>query len=83
LQHLQNLFVFGDHLFKLRQAIGIDISGDLQTMARRKQDADCELIARLATDFKKRELFGKLAADLRRMARDIEAMIVSRTPKAE
>jgi hypothetical protein len=40
LQHLQNLFVFGDHLFKLRQAVGIDISGDLQTMARRKQDAN-------------------------------------------
>jgi hypothetical protein len=37
LQHLQNLFVFGD---QLRQAVGIDISGDLQTMARRKQDAN-------------------------------------------
>ena len=44
---------------------------------------DCELIGRLATDIKKRQLFKKLAADLRSMARDIEAMIAGRAPKAE
>ena len=36
---------------------------------------DCELIGNLATDKAKRELFRKLAADLRRMARDVEAVI--------
>ena len=44
---------------------------------------DCELIGRLATDVKKRQLFKKLAADLHSMARDIEAMIAGRAPKAE
>jgi hypothetical protein len=44
---------------------------------------DCELIARLATDNKKRELFAQLAIDLRSMARDIEAVIAGRTPEAE
>jgi hypothetical protein len=36
---------------------------------------DCDLIGKLATDKRKRKLFEKLAADLRGMARDIEAMI--------
>ena len=36
---------------------------------------DCDIIGRLATDAKKRELFQRLAADLRGLARDIEAMI--------
>ena len=40
---------------------------------------DCDLIGRLATDPKKRELFKKLATDLRAMARDIEAMIASKS----
>ena len=35
-------------------------------------------IGRLATDAKKRELFRKLASDLRSMGRDIEAMIAVR-----
>jgi hypothetical protein len=39
---------------------------------------DCELISRLATDGEKRVLFGKLAIDLRIMARDIAAMIAAR-----
>ena len=39
---------------------------------------DCELIGRLATDIHKRELFLRLAVDLRGMARDIEAMIATR-----
>ena len=41
---------------------------------------DCELIAKLATDVQKRELFKKLAADLRAMARDIEAKIAGHAP---
>jgi hypothetical protein len=36
---------------------------------------DCELIARLATNKNKRDLFHKLATDLRSMAADIEAAI--------
>ena len=39
---------------------------------------DCDLIGKLATDAQKRELFKKLAADLRIMARDIEAKIAGR-----
>ena len=39
---------------------------------------DCELIGKLATDLKKRELFRKLAIDLRSMAHDIQAMISTR-----
>ena len=37
---------------------------------------DCALIAKLATDVKKRDLFNRLAADLRGMAFDVRAMIV-------
>lgn len=40
---------------------------------------DCELIGRLAADQAKRELFKKLAADLRAMARDINVLIAGRT----
>jgi hypothetical protein len=39
---------------------------------------DCDIIGRLATDAKKRELFQRLAADLRGLARDIEALIAGR-----
>jgi hypothetical protein len=39
---------------------------------------DCELIGMLATDVKKRELFKKLAVDLRAMAHDIQSMIGAR-----
>jgi hypothetical protein len=39
---------------------------------------DCELIGKLAADQKKRELFTRLAADLRTMARDVEAVIAAR-----
>jgi hypothetical protein len=47
------------------------------------QAEDCDIIGRLATDSKKRELFRKLASDLRGMARDIKAMIaVRRTDSA-
>jgi hypothetical protein len=40
---------------------------------------DCDLIGRLASDPKKRELFEKLAADLRAIARDIQLVIAGRT----
>lgn len=36
---------------------------------------DCDMIGNLATDRAKRELFRKLASDLRRMAQDVEALI--------
>jgi hypothetical protein len=42
---------------------------------------DCELIAKLATDLKKRAIFARLAVDLRNMASDIQTMITSRPPK--
>jgi len=42
------------------------------------QAEDCDIIGRLATDAKKRELFQRLAADLRGLARDIEVMIAGR-----
>jgi len=37
---------------------------------------DCELIANLATDLKKRAMFAKLAVQLRTMARDVELIMV-------
>jgi hypothetical protein len=36
---------------------------------------DCDLIGKLATDKNKRELFKRIAVDLRSMAREIEAEI--------
>ena len=36
---------------------------------------DCALIGKLATDLGKRDLFNRLAADLRKMASDVQAMI--------
>jgi hypothetical protein len=44
---------------------------------------DCDLIGKLAGDAQKRELFKKLANDLRRMARDIDAKIAGRAPEGE
>jgi heme oxygenase len=42
---------------------------------------NCDLIGRLATDLNKRELFKRLAHDLRQMTRDIEAEIATHVPK--
>lgn len=39
---------------------------------------DCETIGNLATDKAKRDMFRKLAHDLRAMAQDIEALIAAR-----
>jgi hypothetical protein len=55
-----------------------DMQGKLEKLLTEAED--CDLIGRLATDAGKRELFQKLAADLRSMARDIQAMIADRKP---
>ena len=44
---------------------------------------DCELIGRLATDPNKSDLFKKLAADLRTIARDAQALIAERRDTRE
>jgi hypothetical protein len=46
-----------------------DLKAKLEKL--RTEAEDCELIGRLATDIHKRELFLRLAVDLRSMARDI------------
>jgi hypothetical protein len=50
---------------------------DLQAMFEKLlTDAeDCALLGKLATDVGKRDLFNRLAADLRGMAFDVQAMI--------
>jgi hypothetical protein len=40
--------------------------------------AECDVIAGLAMDVKKRELFERLARDYREMARDVEKIIAIR-----
>jgi hypothetical protein len=44
---------------------------------------DCALIAKLAPNERKRELFERLAADLREIARDIERVIAARKDDGE
>jgi predicted nuclease with TOPRIM domain len=56
-----------------------DLSAKLEKLLIEAED--CDLIGRLATDADKRELFKRLAADLRAMVRDIEAVIAGRTHK--
>ena len=41
--------------------------------------SDCELISKLATESNKRDLFHRLAVDLRSMAKDIEGVIAARS----
>jgi hypothetical protein len=53
-----------------------DMSAKLEKLLTEAED--CDLISRLATDSQKRELFKKLAADLRTMARDIQDVIAGR-----
>jgi hypothetical protein len=55
----------------------MDDLGYLATKLERLRDdaTDCDLIGRLATDRKKRDLFRRLAVDLRALAQDIEDMI--------
>jgi hypothetical protein len=49
-----------------------DLKAKLEKL--RAEAEDCELIGRLATDAHKRELFLRLAVDLRGMARDVPAV---------
>jgi hypothetical protein len=53
---------------------------DLQaTLEKLLTDAeDCAFIAKRTTDGEKRDLFNRLATDLRGMAFDVEAMLVSK-----
>jgi hypothetical protein len=53
-----------------------DLQGKLEKLLTEAED--CDLIGGLTTDAKKRELFQRLATDLRGLARDIEAMIARR-----
>jgi hypothetical protein len=53
-----------------------DMSAKLEKLLIEAED--CEIIGRLATDVKKRELFQKLAADLRAMAQDIKILMAGR-----
>ena len=55
-----------------------DLNAKLEKLLTEAED--CDLIGRLATDRAKRELFEKLAVDLRAMARDIRAMMAGRPP---
>ena len=55
-----------------------DLKAKLEKL--RTEAEDCELIGRLATDIHKRELFFRLAVDLRGMAYDIESVIATRPP---
>jgi hypothetical protein len=58
-----------------------DLSAKLEKLHMEAED--CELIGKLATDLRKRALFAKLAADLRAMARDIEAVMAAREQEAK
>jgi hypothetical protein len=58
-----------------------DLNAKLEKLLSEAED--CDFIGGMATDMKKRLLFRKLAADLRSMARDIEALLAGRTPEAE
>jgi hypothetical protein len=53
-----------------------DLSAKLEKLLAEAED--CALIGRLATDPNKRELFQRLAVDLRAMARDIRAVMDAR-----
>lgn len=55
-----------------------DLSAKLEKLLVEAED--CDLIGKLATDPAKRELFKKLALDLRKLARDVEAIKADRTP---
>lgn len=43
----------------------------------------CALIGKFATDVRKRDLFNKLATDLRRVARDVEVVMASRRAESK
>lgn len=53
---------------------------DLQPRAEKllQEAAECDLIAGLAMDVKKRELFERLARDYREMAKDVQKIMAIR-----
>ena len=55
-----------------------DLSAKLEKLLSEAED--CELVARLATDLRKRAHFARLAVDLRRMAHEIQTTIKLRKP---
>jgi hypothetical protein len=55
-----------------------DLNAKLEKLLTEAED--CDLIGRLATDKAKRDLFKKLAVDLRAMAGDIKAMMARSAP---
>jgi hypothetical protein len=54
-----------------------DLKSELEKLLTNAED--CELIARLATDIKKRETFGRIAGQLREMAEELKADIAARS----
>jgi len=52
-----------------------DMQGQLERLLTEAED--CEIIAKLATDSKKRKLFERHAGDLRRLAADIEFIVAT------
>jgi SepF-like predicted cell division protein (DUF552 family) len=54
-----------------------DLKAELEKLLTNAED--CELIARLATDKRKRETFGRIAGQLREMASDLKADIAARS----
>jgi hypothetical protein len=62
--------------FEDGSALGIAVEDLKARLEKLPTDAeDCARIAKLAGDAKKRDLFNRLAKDLRRMAVDVEAMV--------
>jgi len=53
-----------------------DLNAKLEKL--RVDAEDCELIAKMATDLKKRALFAKLALHLRGLAREVEDLMAGR-----
>ena len=63
----------------MRDVTGMkDLSARLEKLLADAED--CELIGKLATDPHKREVFKKLAIDLRAIAGEVQAAISSRQP---
>jgi hypothetical protein len=56
-----------------------DLHAKLEALSLEAED--CELIAKLATDIKKRVFFAKLAVQLRALAHDVEDAIKLRAAK--
>jgi hypothetical protein len=53
-------------------------SMEIQLERLRTEAEDCDILSHMASDAKKRELFKRLAKDLRRLAADIETVVEAR-----